>query len=430
MKRLGKWGMMAALAAGVGASSVWAETFYYTGGGTDPNQWNDPNNWTNAAGSPGYPWGTGPEADAAIIPDGFGPSFNAGSVPTHLQRLQTGNMLVTFPSSLNMTYNSTSGWRSAVVNIGSGGLTVNGGIGFGFNGEVGFFSAGPVTMNFLQMCLATPTQSGGYYNIGTIRLQGNGTGQIRAWVFTNATNTTITSNGHMGSNHEWVGNPIFDGRPNWDLIDAGVTWNASGGKWDLKNYTLYGNQLRIDGGVNGGGAANPYPDYLVSDGGTIDVNRIQIALGASGNGRSHVRLSNTTVHIRGDSTAWENNSTNAAAFSMTNNTTVTFHNSCNLDTGSKDRNSVARDPADWVNNFAFDKIFIAEGATVTLTGNANIEGGGNTALYATSMEGLGAGATVDLNGRNIYLLKRAKNITFVGPGKIYQEASGTVIVIR
>ena len=108
MKRLGKWGMMAALAAGVGASSVWAETFYYTGGGTDPNQWNDPNNWTNAAGSPGYPWGTGPEADAAIIPDGFGPSFNAGSVPTHLQRLQTGNMLVTFPSSLNMTFNSSA----------------------------------------------------------------------------------------------------------------------------------------------------------------------------------------------------------------------------------------------------------------------------------------------------------------------------------
>ena len=144
----------------------------------------------------------------------------------------------------------------------------------------------------------------------------------------------------------------------------------------------------------------------------------------------HVRLLNTTIHIRGDGTAWENTSTNAAAFTMSNNTTVTFHNSCNLDTGSKDRNSVARDPADWVNNSAFDKIFIAEGATVTLVGDANIEGGGNTALYATSMEGLGTGATVDLNGRNFYLLKSAKNITFIGSGKVYQQPKGTVISVR
>jgi len=430
MKRSFRFRVAAVLAAAMGVTSGWAETYYYRGGGTDPNKWDDPNNWTNAAGSAGYPWGTGPEADAAIIPDGFGPSFNAGTVPAYLQRLQTGNMLVTIPSSLTITYNSTNGWQSGIVSIGTGGLTVNGGIGFGNWAEVGFFSAGPVTMTYLQMCMATPTQTGGYYNIGTIKLQGNGTGQIRAWAINNATNTTITSYSHNGCNHEWAGNPILDGRPNWDLIDAGVTWNASGGKWDLKNHTLYGNRLRIDGGFPGGGAANPYPDYLVSDGGTIDVNRIQIALGASGNGRSHVRLSNTAIHIRGDGTAWENNSTNAPAFTMTNNTTVTFHNSCNLDTGSKDRNSVARDPADWVNNFAFDKIFIAEGATVTLTGNANIEGGGNTALYATSMEGLGTGASVNLNGRNIYLLKKARNITFIGTGKVYQQADGTLITIQ
>ncbi len=148
---------------------------------------------------------------------------------------------------------------------------------------------------------------------------------------------------------------------------------------------------------------------------------------------AYMALTNATVFVRGTGTAWENDSLNNTAFNLRHTTTVTFGSSggtLSVDTGSKDRNSVARDPADWENNFAFDKIAIAAGATVTLTGDANIEGGGNTALYATSMVGEGAGATVNLNGRNVYLLKNAANITFTGAGKVYQQPRGTTLLLR
>ncbi len=387
-----KLGVLVALAI-VSASSAWAVTYTYTGGGVDPNKWDDPANW----GGSGYPWSTGPEADAAIIPDGFGPSFN--TVSPYLQRLQTGNMLVTLPSSVTMTYNSSGGWHAGIVDIGTGGLTVNGGIGFGNWGEAGFFSAGPVTMTYLQMNSATPTQTGGYYDIGTIQLQGNGTGQVRAWTIHDADNTTITSYAHNGSNHEWVGNPILDGRPNWDLVDAGVTWNPSGGKWNLKNYTLYGNRLRIDGGSAGGGAGNLYPDYLVSNGGTVDVNRIEIGTGASNNRRSYMALSNTTIHVRGTATAWDNNSTNNVRFDVTTSTVhfVPTGGALSVRTGSKDAGG---GPAAFTDNFAFGNVVIGSGATVTLTGANNIDGGASALYVKGALSGAG---TINGDGRNVYV---------------------------
>jgi hypothetical protein len=90
------------------------------------------------------------------------------------------------------------------------------------------------------------------------------------------------------------------------------------------------------------------------------------------------------------------------------------------------------DPIHWQNNFAFDQVFLGEGDTITLVGDANIEGAGTNALYATKMTGLGSGATVKLNGRNVYLLKRPVNVVFdaTGGGRVYAPSSGTILSIR
>lgn len=137
-----------------------------------------------------------------------------------------------------------------------------------------------------------------------------------------------------------------------------------------------------------------------------------------------------------DLPAWDNRSTNNTLFNVNAGTTTTFDPTGVVtqfvDTGSRDRSSVSLNPADWQNNFAFDQVVLGEGDTIKLVGDANIEGGGNNALYATRMTGLGAGATVKLNGRNVYLLKRPVNVTFdaTGGGRVYSPSSGTIMTIQ
>ncbi len=88
-----------------------------------------------------------------------------------------------------------------------------------------------------------------------------------------------------------------------------------------------------------------------------------------------------------------------------------------LDTGSADRSGDGLQLSDWDNNFAYDVLYIGEGDTITLVGNADV-GGGSNALYARKIEGYGGGSTIDLNGHNVYLQEWATGVTFVGAGDV------------
>lgn len=417
------------------AALALAADYTYTGGGTDPNKWDDPMNW----GGSGYPTGTaGGSNDAAIIPDGFSPSFTAGTVTSYLNVLQTGNGLVTLPAALNMVPRG-SPWRSANVVIGTGGLTLTtGGIGFGNNGETGFSSAGPVTMASLQMEAANPTQTGSsYWDITTIRLRGIGSGEIRAWDIRDGANTTITSYGHNGASFTWVGTPVISGgRPNWDLM-YGTGWGATGwGKWDLKSFTLYGNRLQIDSNAD---APDRADDYLVANGGTIDVNSMRIALGGRTNvtlRNSYVALDNATLLIGGTGTVWENDSTNNKRFSLTNNTTVTFNpNGASAGTATIDTGSTDNGVGGFANNFAFGHLVIGAGDTITLTGTANL-GAGNAPLYVNGT--LSGAGTINAATRNVYvagsvspgssagtLTVTGGNLFLAGGASLFLELGGT-----
>lgn len=99
------------------------------------------------------------------------------------------------------------------------------------------------------------------------------------------------------------------------------------------------------------------------------------------------------------------------------NTLDPVDGTADLDTGSADRGGDGLQLSDWDNNFAYDVLYIGEGDTITLVGNADV-GGGSNALYARKIEGYGGGSTIDLNGHNVYLQEWATGVTFVGAGDV------------
>jgi hypothetical protein len=269
------------------------------------------------------------------------------------------------------------------------------------------------------------SQGGGAYNISS------------NWNFINvdANNLTFQSASIAGAyTLTWVSEPNFNGgRPNWTIVNCG---DYGAGAIDVGSSRLLGNVLKLDGWS---GSDNRY-GIMRCSGGTVDVNEIHIGYGNANTLKTWIALTNSTIYIRGSGSdafaAWDNRTTNSAQFDVRTETTTYFDPTGvatqYVDTGSKDRNSVSLNPVDWSNNFAFGQVFIGAGDTITLVGDANIEGAGTNALYATKMTGLGGGATVKLNGHNVYLLKRPVNVTFdaTGGGRVYAPSSGTMMTVR
>ncbi len=405
-----------------------AASFIYTGGGAAGN-WADPLNW----GGAGAPVNVN---DDATIPNGFSPTFTTGfpATPT-LTYFTTGNGLVTLPSSLKMIYQG-SPWRSDQVDIGTGGLTIVGSGGVEMSSEALFRSAGPVTMDHLNMVNAAPQQTGSStWDITTIRLGNNAAINpyyVRNWNIVDGANTTFTQTPSNGSSTRWTGSPVITGgRPQWNLFNAPVNWSQTWGQWDLQSYKLYGDVVQVDG-MNG---SNP---RLIGNGATVDVNTLRIAYGySSTDGRAYVDLDNSTVLIQGTGTsslpAWDNRCQRNTLFDMATGTSVTFDPASSpqyVHTGSKDRGG--SQASYWNDNFAFYNVAIGAGDTITLTGTANIEGGGNDALYVKgSLSGAG---TINANSRNIYVagsLTPGSSIgTFTVSGGNLAMASGSSLYLE
>jgi len=302
--------------------------------------------------------------------------------------------------------------------VGEGGLTMSsGGISFGQSGEDGVLTAGDVTMSYLNMCVQTPIQVGGDWDIGTIGLEGHWSvqGYIRDWNIVDGDNTTITQAAWACSDAQWTGTPtISGGRPDWKMTTAN-NW-AGPNIWDLQSYQLYGDVVEIDGNADGA------VSVLQSTGGTVDVNSLQIALGnATASKGSYVDLTNCKVYVRGSGTAWNNDSTATTSFDITSGTTVTLDpagGSMTVFSNSADNGYDVE--SDWDNNFAFGALEIGQGDTITLS----------DILYADSLVGLGTGATVNKNGNTVYLMEEATSITFTGSGEVYIFAQNVAPIVE
>jgi hypothetical protein len=432
MKAGKKWLLAVLTAMSFSGAAYGVSTNTYWVGEGDTSNWYDTANWTNGWVPDNYTWIANFSNNVAIT------FTNTGTVTLN-QIISRGSAKITLGFTTVNLVAGTGYNPSSKLYVGPGGADFgNGTISFGNGGNVlqlhGDADLWALRNNHDNTMDIIQGAGAGYFRIKNFNLNGTAGGlkPIKAWRF--GTNTlTISSFVHTTGIIQFQGQPTFETaatRPDWSLY-SGINEPGGPAILDLNGYTLQGNILSI---ANGSAA---YRHNCVTNGvagGTVDVNTLIIG---NGQAMSYVSLSNTAVILRGAGTVYDNRSTNQTYFVMTNNCTVTLNPTggvCNLDSGSKDRNSVARDPADWANNFAFDKIRIGEGDTVTLTGTANIEGGGNSnAVYATSLIGEGAGATVVLNGHNIYLLKNAENITFdaTAGGKVFQKSTqGSIVVIR
>ncbi len=373
-------------------------TFTYTGAGADPNVWGDEENWLNGGVVNGYPTEVLNGETLAVIPDGKSPSFTTGV--SNLYRLQTGSGTVSFNGGLSC--HNASPYNPSIA-IGLGGVSVAGSV-YASRGPISTAGNLSITGN-LQHWGQSLTQTGGSLTLGGDMIFSEQVDTaIRAWVFASPYNGTFRNGSVFDRTITWTGTPNFaGGRPNYNFVQGG-----DGGTWDVGGYTLLGNNLTIG---NWSGSTTRYGRMLVS-GGTIDVNTLTVNYNGTGYTRwNYLSAQNASIYIRGAGTAWSIQTEGNADFDITNGTTVYLEptgGSLSIDTGSKDRGGNGLDIADFDNNFSFGNLRIGSGNTVTVTGNANIEGGGLNALYVRGALALEDDSTLQLtdlsgNRHNAYL---------------------------
>jgi hypothetical protein len=436
-------GVAAFLSMATTTQAVAITNYFWVGGG-NVESWTDSANWTSAPTGGSYPgWNTVfVGSDRAIFPDDIGPVVFTNMPTVNLNGLQTGNRKITFCSPLYVdrpSDNSVGG----VMSIGSGGVE-----GTSIRAAAGTYGvascsvAGNVKADIFGAEASAPVLTGTpVFDVKTFyfaQSQGSGIyGFSTNWNFINVDANKLTFRSASISGPytlTWLSEPNFNGgRPTFYIVNCGDNANGS---INVSSNRFLANVLQLDGWS---GSVNRY-GIMRASGGTVGVNEIHIGYGNGNTLRTWVGLTNTAIYIRGTGTvalaAWDNRSTNNTLFNVNTGTTTTFDPTGvatqYVDTGSRDRSSVSLNPVDWQNNFAFDQVVLGAGDTIKLVGDANIEGGGTNALYATRMTGLGGGATVKLNGHNVYLLKRPSNVTFdtTGGGRVYGPTSGTLINIR
>lgn len=444
-------GVAAVLSLTTTSHSATIVTFTYTGAGANPNNWADSNNWSSTTGLyPGYRHFTGSTGgtDVAVITNSLVPVFtnmvdDIGGTTMQLNGLTTGTNKVTFTGGIqaDRCYDNTVAGNMSIGSGGVEGTTIRAAA--GTYGVASCSVAGNVKANDFGSESQAPTITGApvfdVKNFYIAQSQGSGAYNISSnWSFTNvdANNLTFRSASVSGPyTFTWVSEPNFNGgRPNYYINNG----QGDGyGTVNVSSSRLLGNVLWLDGWP---GPPLSRCGVMRSSGGVVDLNEIHIGTGNGNAGATWLGLTNASVYIRGTGTvslaAWDNRSTNNVRFNVSTGTTTYFDPAGvatqYIDTGSKDRNSVLLDPVDWQNNFAFDQVVFGTNDTVILVGDANIEGAGTNALYATRLTGLGGGATLKLNGHNVYLLKRPDNVTFdtAGGGRVYFPKSGTLITIR
>jgi hypothetical protein len=414
--------------------------YTWTGGGNQAD-WTDPANWSSSPAGGTFPGHNTAFLgnDVAIFPDGLGPVTFTNTEARQLNGLQTGNRKITFAGSIQADRTSANG-GFGFMTIGSGGVE---GTTIRVAGTYGVGSlsvAGNVKANDFGSNWAAPVLSGTpVFDVKNFYLpgdQGGGTYNIPStWNFINvdANGLIIRHATYVGGSmsYVWTGTPNFNGgRPSYYFNMA----SGEGIPYDVGPYTLVGNVLQLDGWPGG---VTRYP-ILKCNGGTVDLNEIHIAYGFGGSLMTCVKLTNNaTIYIRGTNTtvalpAWDNRSTNNAAFDVRTKSTIAFDTAGAVRTqyvatGSSDLGGTQL--TSWNNNFAFDVVKVGTNTTVMLTGSANI-GGGVTALYATRIIGLGPGATINRNGRKVYTIRSNSGVTFTGAGSttvLYPDEPGVFI---
>ncbi len=273
-------------------------------------------------------------------------------------------------------------------------------------------------------------QRSGTLAITTFRIANgdNGSRYYTNWSFVNSSNMTLTATWQRAGTIPFHGTPVFaDGRPKWQLVchDGGHVY------FDLRGHNIYANAIEI----TGTGSTNFFSALINTNaGGRVDANAITI--GTATRQGHYLSCRDFTITLGGSGTVYYNYSTNANLFCLTNNTVLVLcptGGTASIHTGSQDRGGDGVTAEDWEDNFALDRIQLAEGASITLVGNANI-GSGTNAVYATTLEGLGTGATVVLNNHNVYLKTASLNVFFntSGGGQVIllKKPVGTVLMIR
>ena len=377
-------------------------------------------------------------------------NWSAGNVPNNngWQATISNSVDLVFTNTGNLNLNRITMVGTGKVTFAFGQILVSAGIGFTPAGGLTVGSGG-VRMNAFATGNQSPeyliangdleatsldwdqvgilTQNAGKFDIALFRIP-NANSAYRYftnWSFRDGANTTITIKWTREGTVPFKGAPTFEGgRPDWNVVchDGDTIW-------DLRGYGIYADSVTLSGtwnNVNKVGLSNAAAT------GWVDANSLQVGTAAQPN--HFLALANAAVVLRGSGVVYNNYVTNNTDFTLRTNTPFTFHpaaGSADEDTGSEDRNSIDLDPADWVNNFAFDAIEIGDGDSVRLVGTANV-GAGNNALYARRLRGLGSGGTVVLNGHNLYLLEAPRDVAFDGSGggRAYYPATGTVITIR
>lgn len=414
---------LAAVALALGAANAFAAStnVNWIGGG-NTSDWYDAANWEDGNVPKNNAWRATITSSVDLV------FTNLGNLTVNrITTAGSGHVTLGF-NQINC--NAGTGYTpSGGLVVGPGGVTMNK---FSSSNGGGYINAGGnlKIASFGWGNTGSIQQNAGVFEFASFLLPISGNTSIRAWVFTNNTPSTIYWTGYGGGTYQFVGTPTFlnGHRPHWQL-GAGY---EDGRNWcDLNGFTMLGDEVRI----TGAGAPSTRWGRLINDdpGGTVDANKLIV--GYNNYRRAAVQLANTDVVLRGSGAVYDNRSTNAAAFWMTNAVTVTFDPAagiCDLDSGSEDRDSTDFDPADWADNFAFDLIRVGDGDTITLLGDANLAAG-NNAVYARTIEGLGAGGTVALNGRNVYLLEPPVNVAFDSTGggaAFWPMPKGTLVVLR
>lgn len=420
------------LALAVSSHEATAIVYTYTGGGTDADDWQDTGNWSGGANYPGFAAG-----DDAVIPDGFGPSFT--NVPSSIQKITTGDTLVTVNNGGTLSFAGTSAGPRA----GSGGLTFTAALSFINGGAVIEANVGTLTgtsTTWGNTGIITQTAGGTFDFSGTFTIPNPST-NISNWQFINSSPTLFSASFPSGS-YTFTGTPTFGGhRPNWGINGTSL---PGGNQWDLNGQTIFGNTVTVNGG---GGGPTTRHGYLTDNvGGTIDANVLQIGTPSYLGG--YLNLHDTQVTLRGSGTIYNNQSLNndgtdysisggnkvagsdiqpAFAFNIDDGTTFVFDpaaGTANVDTGSEDQGV-----SGFSDNFAFNNVTIATGDTITLTGNANV-GSGDTALYLQgTLEGED-GAALALNTRNAYVagglnIGSSPGIFTVSDGDLFLTSTAT-----
>lgn len=382
------------LLCGCGAA-VWgsATTTTYIGPAA-PADWSTPANWNN-----GVPVTSSPSGPAwSVVFTGAVDFTSSLNVPTALVSITTGAGLVKFPGG--MTLAAGTGYTpSGSVTVGSGGASFNGPLDGPYGGTA-ISAAGDFKFTGLSFGNnASITQTGGAFDMtgGSLSLPINmNPFSIQSWRFS-AGPAVITGTGAAASDSfRFDGTPVFlaGQRPNWTLSSYADT---PGRKWDLNGQGLFGNVLTI----TAGGSPGTRLAYLYNRGAGASVDVNQVAVGG-GYANSYLDLQNTTITVRGAGTAWDNQSTNNALFDLTTSTTTVFDptaGSMSVHTGSQDLGAAS---GSYSGNFAFSRVRIGAGDTVTLTGSANV-GGGAMAMYAKGGLQGGNGSTLALGSRNLFV---------------------------